>query len=190
MPQMTLRIAIDLDNTVFDTARMIRGICAMHNVDFNNIKSYDVYQCVPKNVADEIMGAFNSPELRDMPVLNQEIPKTLNRIARCANTTVYFITERPVATADMDINQLRRAGIACDKNNIVHCKPKIAALCEYNINLCFDDSPQIVLDCIEHNIDVVMISNDDTPYNHHLRGHVEHYPDLMTALGARGIIKE
>ena len=56
---MALKIAIDLDNTVFDTARMIRGICQRHNVDFDNFKSYDPYQCAPKNVADEIMGAFD-----------------------------------------------------------------------------------------------------------------------------------
>ena len=38
------------------------------------------------------------------------------------------------------------------------------------------------------NIDIVMISNPDTPYNHHLCDSVEHYPDLATALIEHGII--
>lgn len=187
---MPMRIAIDLDNTVFDTTRMIRNICMLNNVDFNAMTIYDVYQCFPQNVADQIMDAFDSPELRDMPVLNKKIPETLNKIATYQDTEIYFITERPMATADMDIKQLENAGIIFNPHNVVHCKPKIGALCDYGINLCFDDSPNIVCDCIKNNIDVVMISNEDTPYNHHLRGQVENYPDLMTALIKRGVIKE
>lgn len=183
-----MRIAIDLDNTVFDTTRMIRDICTRHGVDFNMMNIYDVYQCFPKNVADEIMHAFDSPELRKMPVLNKKIPQTLNCIINRPDTDVYFITERPTETAAMDIEQLKNAGIIFNPHNIVHCKPKIGALCNYGINLCFDDSPNIVCDCIKHSIDVVMISNKDTPYNHQLRERVEYYPDLMTALTKRGII--
>jgi uncharacterized HAD superfamily protein len=185
-----MRIAIDLDNTVFDTTRMIRDICVRHNVDFTAMTIYDVYQCFPKNVADEIMRAFDSPELRQMPVLNKKIPKTLNYIINRPDTDVYFITERPIETASMDIEQLKNAGIMFDPHNIVHRKPKIGALRDYCIDLCFDDSPNIVCECIKHSIDVVMISNEDTPYNHHLRGRVEYYPDLMTALAQRGMIQK
>lgn len=187
---MTLKIAIDLDNTVFDTARMIRDICARSGVDFDLLTSYDPYQCVPEHVADEIMAAFDSVELRDMPVLHKRIPKTLNMIMARPDTDVYFITERPIATANMDIGQLKRAGIKCDKNQVVNYKPKINALRNYGINLCFDDSPLVVADCLANGIDVAMISNPDTPYNHHLRGRVKHYPDLIRALVACGIVKE
>ncbi|MBO4700333.1 MAG: hypothetical protein J5620_01125 [Alphaproteobacteria bacterium] len=187
---MTLKIAIDLDNTVFNTAIMIRDICTRNGVDFDLLTSYDPYQCVPKHVADAIMGAFDSVELRDMPVLHKRIPETLNMIMARPDTDVYFITERPIATADMDIGQLKRAEIKCDKNQVVNYKPKIDALRNYEINLCFDDSPLVVADCLTNNIDIVMISNKDTPYNHHLRGRVEHYPDLITALTRRGIIRE
>lgn len=187
---MTLKIAIDLDNTVFDTARMIRDICARSGVDFDMLTSYDPYQCIPKHVADEIMAAFDSVELRDMPVLNKELPKMLNMIMARPDTDVYFITERPIATADMDIGQLNCAGIKCARNQVVNYKPKIDALRNYGIDLCFDDSPIVVADCLANGIDVAMISNPDTPYNHHLRGRVEYYPDLVTALARRGIIQE
>ena len=183
-----MRIAIDLDNTVFDTARVIRGICERHNVDFDAFTSYDPYQCVPKNVADEIMGAFDSPELRNIPVVNAQIPELLNRIIARDDTEIYFITERPIAMSDMDVKQLQNAGIVCDKTQIVNHKPKIEALRKYNIDLCFDDSPNVVQDCITNNIDIVMISNPDTPYNHHMRVHVENYPDLATALIKHEII--
>ena len=185
---MNTRIAIDLDNTVFDTARVIRGICERHNVDFNILKTYDPYQCVPKHVADEIMGAFDSPELRNIPVVNARIPELLNRMVARYDIEIYFITERPIAMSDMDVKQLQNAGIVCDKSRVVNHKPKIEALRKYNIDLCFDDSPNVVHDCITNNIDIVMISNPDTPYNHHLCDSVEHYPNLATALIEHGII--
>ena len=187
---MQTRISMDLDNTVFDTARMIRGICVRNNVNFGDLTSYDPYQCVPRHVADEIIAAFDSMELRDMPVLHKKIPEALNQMATRDNIKLYFITERPIATANMDICQLKRAGIMCDQSQIVNYKPKIDALRNYGINLCFDDSPIVVADCLKNNIDVVMISNDDTAYNHHLRGRVEHYPDLISALIARDIIQK
>ena len=121
--------------------------------------------------------------------MNTKIPELLNRMATRDDIEIYFITERPIATADMDVRQLQNAGIICDKKQVVNHKPKIEALSKYNIDLCFDDSPNIVCDCIANNIDIVMISNPDTPYNHHLRDQVEHYPDLVTALTRRNIIK-
>ena len=186
---MTLKIAIDLDNTVFNTAIMIRDICARNGVDFNLLTSYDPYECVPKHVADEIMGAFDSPELRKIPVAKAQIPELLNQMATRDDIEMYFITERPIAMSDMDVRQIQNAGIICNKKQVVNHKPKIEALCKYGIDLCFDDSPNIVCDCIANNIDIVMISNPDTPYNHHLRDRVEYYPDLVTALTRRNIIK-
>lgn len=184
---MTLKIAIDLDNTVFNTAIMIRDICARNGVNYYGFNSYDVYKCAPKHVADEIMGAFDTPGLRNMPVLNKKIPEILNQMAERDDITIYFITERPVATAEMDIGQLKRAGIICDKSKVVNHKPKIDALRNYNINLCFDDSPNVVADCLANHIDIVMISNKDTPYNHHLRNQVEYYANLVDALKSRGL---
>ena len=186
---MTLKIAIDLDNTVFNTAIIIRDICVRNNVNFGDLTSYNPYECVPTHVADEIMMAFDSVELRNMPVLHKKLPEILNMLMVHPDIDIYFITERPIATADMDIGQLERAKIKCDKNKIVNYKPKIDALRNYGINLCFDDSPIVVADCLAHNIDVAMISNEDTPYNHHLRGKVEFYPNLVDALAARGFIK-
>jgi hypothetical protein len=84
---------------------------------------------------------------------------------------------------------LKRAGIIFQDSRLIHSKPKLDALKEYKIDLCFDDAPHVISDCIANNIDVVMISNDDTPYNHHLRDSVEHYSDLMTALKRRGFIE-
>ena len=186
---MTLKIAIDLDNTVFNTAIMVRDICVRNGVDFGILTSYDPYQCVPRHVADEIIAAFDSIELHNMPVLNKKIPEILNQIMTRPDMEIYFITERPIATIDMDIGQLNRAGIMCTRTQIVHCKPKIKALCNYGIRLCFDDSPNVVTDCVANNIDIVMISNNDTPYNHQLRKHVKHCPDLVTALARCGITK-
>ena len=76
-----------------------------------------------------------------------------------------------------------------DDSRLIHSKPKLTALKEHKIDLCFDDAPHVVSDCVANNIDVVMISNYDTAYNHHLRKSVENYQDLIIALQKRGFIK-
>lgn len=181
---MKMRLAIDLDNTIFDLAWLYKDICARHNVKYVSPTSWDIYESYPRAVADDLMTAFNSDAICHTPILNAKIPGILNALYTNPDYMVYYITERPNGR---DIWQLNNAGIICDPENMINCKPKIDALKEYRVDLCFDDSPQIVQDCIDNNIDVVMISNQDTAYNHHLRGHVENYPDLITALSKRGI---
>ena len=181
-----MTISVDLDNTIFDLAHLYKAICNRHKVQYVAPISWDVYESYPKCVADDLMVAFESDIMYKNPILDKRIPATLNAIYKNPHIKLYYITERPIGN---DRWQLNNAGILCDHNQIINCTPKIHALKKYGVTLCFDDSPQIILDCIENNIDVVMISNEDTAYNHHLRGRVEHYPNLVTALTRRGMIR-
>ena len=187
---MQKRIAIDLDNTVFDTTAAYRAVIESHGCKYVPPVSYDVYKNgYPTAVADALRAMLDSDAVHQTRVFDKNIPNILNSIYENPECELFYITERLVSDHMPTWQQLRGANIICADNRLVHSKPKIDALKRHKINLCFDDAPHVVSDCLANNIDVVMISNDDTAYNHHLRGHVEYYPDLMTALKKRGLVK-
>lgn len=186
-PKMQTRIAIDLDNTIFNVAEKYRAVIESYNCEYNPPVSYDVYKNgYPMAVADALNQMLHSDAIYHTRLFDSEIPTILNAIYNNPAYMLFYITERPDGD---DWTQLRRAGIICDRTRVVNHTPKIEALKRHNINICFDDSPGVVAACLENNIDVVMISNYDTAYNHHLRGRTEYCPDLITALRQRNIIK-
>ncbi len=184
---MQTRIAIDLDNTVFNVAEKYRAIIESHNCEYVPPISYDVYKNgYPMDVADALWQMLHSDAIYNTRLFDSEIPAILNAIYTNPEYMLFFITERPDGD---DWEQLKRAGIICDRAHVVNHAPKIEALKQHNIDICFDDSPSVVAACLDNNIDIMMISNYDTAYNHHLRTRTKHYPDLVTALRSCGIIK-
>lgn len=184
---MQKRIAIDLDNTIFNVAEKYRAVIESHNCKYTPPISYDVYNNgYPMVVADALNQMLHSDVIYNTRLFNSEIPAILNAIYNNPAYMLFYITERPDGD---DWGQLRRAGIICDRARVVNHTPKIEALKQHNINLCFDDSPSVVAACLDNNIDVVMISNYDTAYNHHLRERTSYCPDLKTAFRLRGLIK-
>ena len=178
-----MRISIDLDNTVFNLAELYRQIIESHKCTYVAPKSYDVYENgYPTTIADALYDMITSDAVHHTRVFDTKIPDILNSIYKNPKHELFYITERLVSERIPTIQQLQRANIICDDNHLIHGKPKIDILKEHKIDLCFDDAPHVVSDCIANNIGVVMISNDDTAYNHHLRGTVEHYPTLIQAL--------
>ncbi len=187
---MTTRIALDLDNTIFDTTSVYRPLIESCNCEYRPLRSYNPYETgYPIEVVHVLENLFYSDELCNAGVFDARIPTILNSLTENPHYELFYITERPMAQHMPSYNQLKRAGIVFQDSHLIHSKPKLDALKEHKIDLCFDDAPHVVNDCIANNIDVVMISNYDTAYNHHLRDSVEHYPNLITAFKSRGLIK-
>ena len=186
---MRKRISIDLDNTIFDMATEYRAIIESHGCKYRSPVSYNVYNCgYPTHVADALCEMFQSDTVYNTRVFDEKLPGALNAIYQDPRYMLFYITERDLSHG-RDKTQLNNAGIICDDFRLINYSPKVEILKKYKINLCFDDAPHVVAGCLENNIDVVMISNDDTAYNHHLRSQVEHYPNLMMALKKRGLAK-
>lgn len=187
---MRKRISMDLDNTIFNLAEKYRAVIESHNFPYVPPTSYNVYKNgYPKEIADALYDMLRwSDEIYKTRVFDARIPATLNAIYNDSRYCLFYITERDPDV--WNLQQLHDAGIVCPESRLIHCVPKIDALKKYKIDLCFDDSPNVVSGCLDSNIDVVMISNADTAYNHHLRGRVENYPDLMTALIRRGFAQQ
>lgn len=187
---MTTRIALDLDNTIFDTTSVFRALIESCNCEYRPLISYNLYENgYPIEVVHALENLFHSDELCNAGVIDARIPIMLNTLAKNPRYELFYITERDKSQHMPSYNQLRRAGIICKDTHLIHSKPKLSALREHKIDLCFDDAPHVVSDCVANNIDIVMISNYDTAYNHHLRESVENYQNLVTALQKRGIIK-
>ena len=186
---MRMRIAVDLDNTIFNTAEKYRSVIEAHGCIYTPPVSYNIYNNgYPTHVADALRDMLESDEIYKTHVLDERIPMALNAIYNNPKYMLFYVTERDLSYG-RDLQQLNGAGIQCGKYRLLNSRPKIDALKRYGIKLCFDDAPHVVSDCLENNIDIVMISNADTAYNHHLRGAVEYYPDFMTALTQRGMIQ-
>lgn len=186
---MSTRIAIDLDNTIFNLAEKYRAVVESHHCKYTPPISYDVYKCgYPTHVADALSEMLKSDAVYKTNVFDRRLPQILNSIYTDPKYMLFYITERDFSHG-CDLGQLMNAGIRCDVPRLVNYAPKIDILKRYKIDLCFDDAPHVVNGCVENNIDVVMISNEDTVYNHYLRGRVEHYPNLVTALMRRGMAR-
>ncbi|MBO7509524.1 MAG: hypothetical protein J6T57_04595 [Alphaproteobacteria bacterium] len=187
---MPIRISIDLDNTVFNVAEKYRDIVLHYDGTYTAPICYDVYKNgYSRAAADALLRMFNSDAVYQTRVFDERIPNILNLLYKNPQYELFYITERGPEKHIPTLGQLHRAGIICEDSHLVHRIPKVDALREYNIALCFDDAPHVVSDCIENNIGVVMISNEHMAYNHHLRTRVENYPDLMTAIMQRGLVK-
>lgn len=183
-----MRVSFDLDNTIFNLNELYEQACAKHNYKYYPPTSWDMFKCYPTEVAQELYNMFRTDAIYHTSLLHKELPYALNSLYKHENFKPYFITERSIIQPDKDRKQLTDAGIICNPDRIVDHHPKIESLKQYQTELHFDDSPKVIQDCIENHIDCIMISNDNTPYNHSMRKYVQHYPSLMIALQQRGLI--
>ena len=149
---------------------------------------YDIYKCYSPKVADILMDLFQSDSLYEMPLVYPKIPQVLNDLMARKDIQLFFVTERVKKQPIKTFGQLRRAGINCTMAQVYDMpgfKPDI--LKDINPDIHYDDSPNVVLGCIERHVPVAMISNAKTPYNHKFCEYVENYRGLLTALMAEGL---
>lgn len=184
-----MRVSIDLDNTIFNLNELYVDACKMYNYPYKAPTSWDMFKCYPASIAQELYNMFRTDAIYKTSLLHKDIPYILNSVYNHSNFKLFYITERAIVDESRDRKQLTDAGILCAPDRIVDVKPKIKALKDYQIELHVDDSPKIIQDCIDNHIDCLMISNDNTPYNHSMRQYVKHYPDLITALTQRGLVR-
>lgn len=184
-----MKISFDLDNVIFDIEPLYIQANAEFGVEYKKPWHWDIDKCYPANVTARLFELFKDDVLYKMPLVSQEYPTILNSLLHDPKYKVFFVTQRRLQQPEKSFAQLHRAGINC-KYTQVHDKkpPKIEILKAIKTDLHFDDGPHVVSDCLRAGVNVAMISNDKTLYNHHLRGRVPYYPDLKTALVKTGIL--
>lgn len=178
-----MKISFDLDNTIFDMEPIYKRANEEFGVPYKIPTHWDVDKCYPPNVTARLLELFADDSLYTMPLISAEYPVILNNVLNNNNYETFFVTQRMLQQPQKSFAQLRNAGINC-RYDQVHDNPtpKVDILQKIGVDVHFDDSPYVVDDCLRAGVNVVMISNDKTPYNHYLRRRVKYYGDLKTAL--------
>ncbi|MDE6250927.1 MAG: hypothetical protein K2M34_04845 [Alphaproteobacteria bacterium] len=185
-----MRISFDLDSVIFDIEPLYIQANQEFGVKYKKPLYWSVKECYPANVAERLIELFKSDILYQMPIISAEYPIILNNLLQNDKYQVYFVTQRRLHQPEKSFAQLRNAGINCRFDQVYdNPKPKVEVLKSINPDLHFDDSPNVVADCLHHGVNIAMISNQNTLYNHHLRPHVQYYSDLKTALIKTGILQ-
>jgi FMN phosphatase YigB (HAD superfamily) len=178
-----INVSIDLDNTLFDMEPLYKMAFRETGFPYTPATKWDLYKVYPTRVADRLVELFKSEHLYKNPLLDEKIPVVVNRVYNSKMFKVHYVTERFVKNPEKTFNQLKSAGLPCAREDVFDMPaPKVEVLKSIDSHVHFDDSPNIISDCIKHGVRCVMISNDKTLYNHELRGHVIWFPNIMTAL--------
>lgn len=184
-----MKISFDLDSVIFDIEPLYIQANREFGVKYKRSNHWDLDKCYPANVVARLLELFKDDSLYTMPLISQEYPMILNSILQDPRYETFFVTQRRLQQPEKSFAQLRNAGINCTFSQIYDKKqPKVEVLKEIGTELHFDDGPHVVSDCLREGVNVAMISNDSTLYNHYLRDRVRHFEDLKTALIKTGIL--
>ena len=184
-----MKISFDLDSVIFDIEPLYIQANKEFGVEYKRNWNWDLDECYPPQVVARLIELFKDDSLYTMPLISQEYPVILNNLLRNPKYEVSFVTQRRLQQPEKSFAQLRNAGINCKFSQVYDRKqPKVEVLKEIGTELHFDDGPHVVSDCLRESVNVAMISNDTTLYNHFLRDRVQHFSDLKTALIKTGII--
>ena len=183
-----MTITFDLDHVIFNLDSLMAQAFKDSGKEYVRPTSWNMFESYPLPIANKIITLFSDDALYRTPLLDQGIPNILNNLMKRPDMRVLFVTERVLKQPLKTFKQLTNAGIKCDFSQVYdRYGAKSDILYEIHTDLHFDDSPMVVSGCLEKHIPIVMISNETTPYNHHLRNRVEHYENLRTAMASRGL---
>lgn len=189
--EKNMLITFDLDDVIFNMKPLCLEAFKRAGQPYVKQTSWDIDKIFDKSVCDNLVALWSSDFLYSMPVLDKEIPVILNELMAQPDKDVLFVTQRRLKQPQKTFEQLKNAGINCLFTQVIDKDgDKADILQELKPDIHFDDSPNVVKGCIEKSIPVVMISNNATLYNHHLRDCVEHYPNLRTALVKKGLYQK
>lgn len=185
-----MRISFDLDNVIFDIEPLYRQAHREFKHTYRAPTSWYVTECYPENVATRLIELFQDDVLYKMPLISAEYPMILNNLLQNKEYQVFFVTQRLLHQPEKSFAQLLGAGINCRFDQVYdNPKPKVEVLKKIQPDLHFDDSPGVVADCLHDGVNIAMISNQTTLYNHRMRPYVKYYSDLKTALIKTGILQ-
>jgi len=181
-----MNIAIDLDNTIFDAEPIYKMGFVGFKYKYELPKTLNIYECYPKEIADNIMNHFRSIENYKTVLLDDKYPQLIQEWKNTNN--IKYITSRKSNNGDIyfydgigfrliswsqyyTYKQLLNSKIKASIDDIIMTNghSKIKSFQRENIGLVIDDSPIVIEECLNNNIDCVMISTEKTPYNHYLR---------------------
>ena len=190
-------IVLDLDNTIFDIRKLYKAGFGPHQ-QYVAPTTWDLTKCYSKEQAEKAIAAFKSPALYKMPLINSAYPYLLHNLRNF--NQLRFVTTRksdkkPVPYGDGYVpyalyetyRQLLANGIRCAYKEVILTEDdtKMDAVKATHADLVIDDSPIVIEACLANGIEHVMISTQDSTYNHYLRERAFWQKDLFGAVNEK-----
>lgn len=179
-------IALDVDDVICDTIGFAKE--AVEQAGLKWIWPED-WHC--SNMSEEArkvtIDAFLSMEIFNTKCCHPFIPKAINTLINSDDKSVWFITARQTFDDALEKTcaQLKNYGINASTDMIIIANDKHQALVDIHADFLFDDNPNNIEIANQiPGLTAVMISNNCTTYNYHMRGKIPHYGDLVEALKA------
>lgn len=174
-------VSIDLDNVIFNNKELMIPIFKKHGYEYFPPKDWEMSE-YPEEVRNELFKLFKDPKFAEQPLIEKDIRYKLHEIDKIYN--IKFVSNRYERIFLDTFKQLlfQFPDFFTIEKLIFAISKKSNVLKKYDLEMHFDDSPYVIEDLKENNLNVTMVSNDDTPYNHHLRGSVNYVSKLSEGL--------
>lgn len=171
-----MKIGLDFDNTLVDLTWLFKRVFAKNNKIFYSSENWKLND-YPKKIKNEIYDLFENEKIMcNLPIL-PEVKYVLNYWEMKGHNFI-IITARSSNIKDGTINFIKRefGNIPIIFNDFP--KPKLPLIKKEKIDVWIDDNVHDIKEVTEAGIKCIMISNENTIYNWHLRNDIEWYPAI------------
>jgi hypothetical protein len=162
-----MNIGFDLDQTLIDLKSVQQKIWKRHNLKYNQPIDWN-FSNVPENIRNEIFKMFEDPIQMCLAQPYKYSKRLLVKLQEQGHK-VFIITARnkKIKKATIEMTRKYFGNIKTYVSNFGESKLDI--LRKENIDIWIDDAPHEIINVSKNNIRCIMISNDNTIYNHYLR---------------------
>lgn len=170
-------ISIDIDDVIQDLNLLIREVCKLNNFDYIPVQTW-TFDEYPDYMRKRFYETFHTEKVVHTPFVNNKIKNVINWINE--NYELHIVSSRSNIIHQSTIEKFAKEfpNILSERIHLVDGGSKIPVLKEINSILHIDDSPKVIQECLDNNINCMMISNENTLYNHSLRNSTMHIKSL------------
>jgi len=158
-----MNIIIDLDNTLFHN-RVVNDVCNKYDIPHTK---YYTLQDLPQYAIDECMTMFKDPMIMNYLEPIKGVRERLDSLVSEGHT-LYCVTGRNNTMKDGTIEMVERHYPMISKTYIADNFDKRDIFKQLNADVVIDDHFKFILEALECGVEyVILISNNDTTYNHY-----------------------
>lgn len=192
-------LTFDLDNTIFDATPLyreaweenLRTTYQQDNITFNYTSSvndknfklpthWDYRKDWPEEPSNKLDKLLTSQRLTQTEIVDTRLIPTIKGLVNHPLFEVYFLTDRAIDLYDDTIKQIWKYFPYMTMDRIVNSYVKklivineISKRKDVSNIIHFDDRPLTFIECVNNKLPCVLISNENTPYNHDLSNWID-----------------
>ena len=171
-----MNIVVDLDDTLFES-NVIMDVVNKYRLPFqrSDIKTWELFE-LPEYCRVEVRKRWNQQKHMCRLIPCEDAVETINTWSNNGHH-LYCVTSRS-KKIEKETKKMVSHWFPTIKNTYVVEGSKVEILKELKPDLFIDDGGHHMLDALQLNINVVLISNKHTPYNHDYRSYIPWKPRI------------